>query len=277
VVAGIEQSRGPKDDKRDAFALAEGLRIGSIQTRVYKGLGEFQQLRELSRAHSMMVEDTVRVQLRIKSVYRSRGIPTPGKAVYRAAGREEWLKKLPPEPRRLAEILYQEFDAIRELGKRSEKELIAEARRHRIFRVLTTCPGMGDIRVAQMLPIVVTPYRFANKRSLWAYAGLAIVMRSSSDWVRTQKGDWIRAQVRQARGLNHNYNRRLKKIFKGAATTVITFARSEDPIFQHYERLLEAGTKPNLAKLTIARQIASLALSMWRSEETYDPKRLQTT
>ena len=221
VVAGVDQSRGPKDDKRDAFALAEGLRIGAIKTRVYKGLGESRKLRELSRAHTMMVGDSIRVQNRIKSIYRSRGISTDGKAVYRPSGRDEWLKKLPSEPRLLAAILFRELDTLRELHKDADRELITEARRHDIFWVLATCPGMGNIRVAQLLPIVVTPYRFASKRSFWAYAGLAIVTRSSSDWSRTPEGNWIRARLQRTRGLNRNCNRQLKMIFKGAATTVI--------------------------------------------------------
>jgi len=155
--------------------------------------------------------------------------------------------------------------------------MLAEARKHRIWQVLMTCPGMGPIRLAQLLPIVVTPYRFKSKRAFWAYAGLAIVMRSSSDWLRTQNGNWVRATVNQTRGLNRNYNRLLKSIFKGAATTVIGLARSGDPLFEHYQRLLDGGTKPNLAKLTVARQIASIVLSMWRSQEEYNPARLKTT
>jgi transposase len=279
VVAGVggKRSRGPKNDKRDAFALAEELRIGAIKTRVYKGLGEFGRLRELSRAHSMVVSDSVRVQSRIKSVYRSRGIPTGGKEVYSPAAREKWLKKVPVNVRPLAGILYQELDAIRDLQKRAEKELLAEARKHRIYRILKSCPGMGPIRVAQLLPIVVTPYRFPSKRSLWNYAGLAIVMRSSSDWVRAADGRWLRAAVQQTRGLNRNFNRTLKRIFKGAATTVIQRARQEEPLYRHYQQLLDGGTKPNLARLTIARQIASITLSMWRSEEVYDPAKLKTT
>jgi transposase len=279
VVTGVgsEKKRGPKDDKRDAFALAEGLRIGAIETRVYKGLGEFQGLRELSRAYSMVVGDSVRVQSRIKSVYRSRGVPTGCKEVYSPAAREKWLKKIPVNVRPLAGILYQELDAIRDLQKRAEKELLAEARTHRIYRILKSCPGMGPIRVAQMLPIVVTPYRFSSKRSFWNYAGMAVVMRSSSDWVRAADGRWLRAAVQQTRGLNRNFNRTLKRIFKGAATTVIQRARLEEPLYRHYQQLLDGGTKPNLARLTIARQIASITLSMWRSEEMYDPAKLRTT
>ncbi len=124
VVASIRQSRGPKDDKRDAFGLAEGLRIGAIQMRVYKGLGEFGQLRELSRGYSMVVSDSVRVQNRIKSLYRSRGI-TSSKEVYGPAAREKWLRKLPTKTRPLAKILYQELDGVRDLHKRAEKEMLS--------------------------------------------------------------------------------------------------------------------------------------------------------
>ncbi|WP_437655107.1 hypothetical protein [Sorangium sp. So ce1182] len=62
----------------------------------------------------------------------------------------------------------------------------------------------------------------------------------------------------------------LKNVFKGAATTVITQPKDE-PLHQDYQRLLAAGTKPSLAKLTLARKIASIALSMWKSKEEYDP------
>jgi transposase len=278
VVAGVggQKDRGPKSDKRDGFALAEELRIGAIKTRVYKGLGEFRVLRQLSRAHGMMVSDLIRTKNRIKSIYRSRGIPTGGKEVYSLAARERWLKKLPANLRPLAGILYQELDAIGELQREAEQEMLSEARTHRIYRVLKTCPGMGPIRVAQMLSIVVTPYRFSNKRAFWAYAGMAVVTRSSSDWTRAQDGSWERAPVQWTRGLNRNYNRVLKQVFKGAATTVIQRAQQKEPLYQHYQRLLDGGTKPNLAKLTIARQIASITLSMWRSKEEYNPARLKT-
>jgi hypothetical protein len=85
----------------------------------------------------------------------------------------------------------------------------------------------------------------------------------------------VRVPVQQTRGLNRNHNRTLKRIFKGAAMTVIMRARRDDPLYQHYQQLLDGGTKPNLAKLSIARQIASIILSMWRSEEVYNPTKLK--
>ena len=61
----------------------------------------------------------------------------------------------------------------------------------------------------------------------------------------------------------------LKHIFKGAATTVITQLETE-PLHLDYQRLLPAGTKPNLARLTIARKLAAIVLSMWKNNERYD-------
>ncbi len=96
--------------------------------------------------------------------------------------------------------------------------------------------------------------------------------RSSSDWIQTSDGGWIKARVPQTRGLSRQHNRFLKHLFKGAATTVITQGH-KDPIHARYERLLDAGTKPTLAKLSLARMIAAAVLRMWKDEEAYDPGR----
>jgi hypothetical protein len=62
----------------------------------------------------------------------------------------------------------------------------------------------------------------------------------------------------------------LKAVFKGAALQVAT-QMTNHPLHTDYLRLLEAGTKPNLARLTIARRIAAAVLAMWKHEEVYDP------
>jgi hypothetical protein len=95
-------------------------------------------------------------------------------------------------------------------------------------------------------------------------------MRSSSDWTQTPRGQWVRASVQQTRGLNRNHNRLLKAVFKGAATTVIQ-QHPDSPLRADYDRMLAAGTKPNLAKLTLARKIAAITLALWKNKEEYDP------
>ena len=269
LVVMVSESRGQKNDAKDAFTLAEQLRTGAIPKQVFKEVGEYGTLRELGRTYTMVVQDVVRVQNRIKALFRSRGIAVVGKSVYSEKGREACLKKLPHASRGAATTLYAQYDAVEAIRRQAEKDLVAEARRHPMSRVLESCPGLGPIRVAQLMPIVVSPMRFRTKRQFWSYCGLGIVMRSSSDWVRKPDGGWARAEVQQTRGLNPSHNRTLKSLFKGAATTVIAQLEAE-PLHQDYQRLITAGTKPNLAKLTIARKLAAIALSMWKSKERYD-------
>jgi transposase len=93
----------------------------------------------------------------------------------------EHLEKLPDASRGAAKTLYAQYDAVEAIRRQAEKDLVAEAHRHPISRVFETCPGLGPIRVAQLIPIVVSPGRFRTKRQFWSYCGLGIVMRSSSD------------------------------------------------------------------------------------------------
>ena len=62
------------------------------------------------------------------------------------------------------------------------------------------------------------------------------------------------------------------RLLQGAATTVIAHCGA-NPLRANYDRQLENGTKPNLAKLTLARRIAATVLSMWKNQEVYDPDR----
>lgn len=272
IVAGVTESRGQKSDKRDAYGLAEKLRTGSLDKQIFKAPREFTLLRELSRAHITATRDLVRVQSRLKSLYRSRGVQTPGASVYSPAQRDAWEKRLPTCARRRATQLGEQVDFFREQKKRIEADLLRESRKHRIVRILETAPGIGPIRASRLVPIVVTPHRFRTRRQFWSYCGLGIVTRSSSDWVQTADGGWIRARVPQTRGLSRQYNRVLKEIFKGAATLVIT-QRNKGPLYPRYERMLAGGTKPSLAKLTLARIIAATVLRMWKDEEEYRPER----
>jgi transposase len=272
IVAGVTESRGQKSDKRDAYGLAERLRTGSLDKQIFKAPREFTLLREPSRAHITATRDLVRVQSRLKSLYRSRGVQTLGASVYSPAQRDAWEKRLPTSARRRAMQLNEQLDFFREQKKRIEADLLRESRKHKIVRILETAPGIGPIRAARLVPIVVTPHRFRTKRQFWSYCGLGIVTRSSSDWVQTADGGWIRARVPQTRGLSRQYNRVLKDIFKGAATLVIT-QRNKSPLYPRYERMLAGGTKPSLAKLTLARIIAATVLRMWKDEEEYRPER----
>lgn len=271
VVFRGERRKGSKSDAIDAHALADRIRTGRTGTPIFKAPKQFAKLRELARVYGLFSRDVARTKNRLKSRFRRRGVKCGGEAVYRVERREQLLAELPPAMRPAVELLGTQLECLEALKAEAEAGMVKASRAAPISRVLETIPGLGPVRVAQILPIVVTPHRFRTKRQFWAYCGFGVVSHTSSDWVQV-KGEWAKIPVARTRGLNFNFHRRLKYIFKGAATTVIAHARP-NPFRETYDRLCAEGTKPNLAKVTVARKIAATTLAMWKSGEEYDPKR----
>jgi transposase len=127
------------------------------------------------------------------------------------------------------------------------------------------------VRVALLLAILQTPWRFRTKRNLWAYAGLAVVTHSSSDYAFQEGRVVRRRRAPLTRGLNQNHNRAIKNIFKGAATAA---AARPGPLENFYHGMLERGMKPELARVTLARKLAALMLRIWKTGEHFGASKL---
>ena len=192
--------------------------MGALRA-VYHGTARQATLRELTRTYQNVVEDATRVMLRLKALFRARGIKAPGKNVYHPKYRAEWLAKLPDRGVRYrAETLYAQLDVLRELRPKVKTAMVAEARRDPAWPVLQSIPFLGPVRVALLLATMRTPWRFRTKRNLWAYCGLAVVSFSSSDYTLVDGRPMRRRRAPMTRGLNRNHNRVLKDVFKSAAT-----------------------------------------------------------
>jgi len=257
-------------DRIDADRLSEQLRLGSLRS-VFHGAKSVLTLKELVRNYSSLVEDSTRVMLRIKALFRARGILTPGVSVYRASHRQEWLRQLEGGARVRATSLLAQLDVLLELRPKAKATMIAEARRQPGWKVLRSIPFLGPIRVALIMAIIGTPFRFRTKRNLWPYVGLAVVTRSSAD--QDVKDGQLRRSRKAplTRGLNRNHNPILKAVFKGAANAATA---RPGPLREHYEASLARGVKDDLAKVTLARKIAAVTLRLWKKGELWDPKKL---
>ena len=131
VIAVAPKRQGPKNDERDARSLAEALRTGSIEKSVLKAPKQYARLRELARVHTMVVRDVVRVKLRLKSMYRSRGVASPGNSVFGSSQRQDWLAKLPPSCKPRPKSYMQNtmrWSRRRQLRRRSSSENRANVR-----------------------------------------------------------------------------------------------------------------------------------------------------
>ena len=156
------------------------------------------------------------------------------------------------------------LDEIETLRRAARLALLRESRRHPACRWLRTVPGVGTIRAAEIVSVVETPYRFRTKRQFWSYAGLGVVTRSSGDYRKTPTG-LTRHRRPQVQGLNRYFNRTLKTAFKGAAVT------ARHGAFQvAYDARVHAGMRPELARLTLARRLAAICLTIWKRGEAYD-------
>lgn len=262
--------RGNKSDRQDAFNLATLLRAGLLKP-VYHGAPQTATLKHLAHNYEALTEDTTRCMNRLRAAYRSQAIKCAGRDVYYGRHRQAWLAKLRDEGlRQRAAFLYRQFDQLRELRREAKKALLKEAKQHAAYKRLLEVPGLGPIRVAQIIAAIGSPHRFRTKRQLWAYCGFAVITRSSADY--QINGDKLerRHKSRQTRGLNQTFSRRLKVAFKGAALEAV----KTEAFKKVYERLTTSGVRAEMARLTIARKLAAVALAIWKSGEAYDETKL---
>jgi len=264
------EGHGNKSDRLDADRLSEQLRLGMLRS-VFHGAKNVRTLKELVRNYSNLVEDATRVMQRIKALFRARAIATPGVSVYRIAGRKVWLERLDGGARVRAASLLTQLDLLLELRPKAKSAMLVEARRQPGWKVLRSIPFFGPIRVALILAIIGTPFRFRTKRNLWPYVGLAVVTRSSAD--QEFRGGKLqrRPKAPLTRGLNRNHNPVLKSVFKGAANAA---TGRPGPLRDFYEASLARGVREELAKVTLARKIVSLTLRLWKKGESWDPSKL---
>jgi transposase len=220
-----------------------------------------------------LVQDGTRVMNRLKSLYRGRGISCGGTQVYSPRHRARWLEQLvEPGARQRAKLLYQELDLLLQLRPQARRALLAQSRQHPAQKILRTIPGLGPVRVALLLAWLQTPHRFRNKRKLCGYGGLGLLTRGSAQY-RLEKGELVVSPKGvMVRGLNPAHNTHLKDIFKGAA---LAACQRPGPLREAYERLLREGTQEHLARLTLARKIATLVLTLWKRGERFDAQRLR--
>ena len=262
--------RGNKSDRKDALQLATFLRAGLLKP-VHHGSSQTQTLKHLAHNYEALTEDTTLRMNRLKAVFRSQAIRCAGRDVYYLRNRQDWLAKLKAEGlRQRAEFLYRQLDHLRRLRCDAKKAFLQEASKQAPFKRLLAVPGLGPIRVAQVIAAIGSPHRFRTKRQLWAYCGFAVITRSSADY--QVKGDKLqrRRGSTQTRGLNQSFSRRMKVAFKGAALEAL----KTEAFKNIYERMTASGMRGEMARLTIARKLAAVTLAIWKSGERYDETKL---
>jgi transposase len=253
---------GDKDDPLDAEKLSQLFRGGYIK--------EVHQPQTLDRAvlkqhvsfYHDHVRDRVRLGHQIVAQLRRHGVIARIKQLADNDERERILKQL---PRR--QVLRQDFDLLWEryllLLKQEDQlrdDLIRLAQKEPQVKRFTALPGIGWVRAITFWVYIDTPERFRKRSALWRYCGIGLERRRSGDGptrIRVTKGG----------------NRHLKDLLLGAAKSAI--AAGDNPFADKYQAWIEKGTKRSDARRNVARALAGVLWSMWKSGSAYDADRVR--
>jgi transposase len=174
---------------------------------------------------------------------------------------------------RRAEFYYQQLDALRVLRQAVRRDLLAESQKHKASKLLRQIPSIGPIRAALLIALIQTPHRFRTKRPFWKYSGFSIETHSSADY-RSVKGELQKSRKQiSVRGLHRDCNHDLKNLFKSAATSASV---KPGPFQEFYAALLAKGMRPEMARLTLARKIATIVLIVWKRGVSFDAQYLKS-
>jgi len=265
---------GPKSDARDAWWLADQLRLGIPHKRIFKT--QLSALREAVRCYQTFVKHSTRAKLQFRFLALGRGLAVRRTQLVKESERIELVSQLPPVRQARATLHAELLDFTERMRQQALGQLEKEVRTCTDVRRLMGVPGLGSVRAAQIVATVVTPYRFRTREQFWSYCGLGIVTRSSADWM-PRNGKLVRSDRFVARGLGQG-NTTLKCVFKSAALDVVKHY-PDHPWSVAFQRAVDAGKRPNLARLTLARKIAETVLHIWKHKEDYDSTkhRIQAT
>jgi len=113
---------------------------------------------------------------------------------------------------------------------------------------------VGRVIASIFVAVIDDPHRFPHKRKLWRYAGLSVRTAWSGDPSRVRKGE------------SDTGNRLLKYAAMTAAEQAV---RGENHFARRFREMLAGGTRPGMARRTVARSILAASLAMWKDGTEY--------
>ena len=170
-----------KGDRIDAYKLAELCRLGQLKEIYHPETDERAEFKELYIQYCRYVKDVVRIKNRIKNHHLKHGFVIDGSSIYNLNNKERYINMFSSKHRQnILKALYSKLEVHLETKDRIEKELIAMGRLFPEVKLLRSIKGVGPICSCGFVAIIQSPFRFESKQTLWYYASLAIVSKTSA-------------------------------------------------------------------------------------------------
>ncbi len=244
------------NDKTASIRLARLLRGGYINP-VYHADSQRQQFKELVLHYYDITKQITRFKNKLKNKFISRAIVAQGRSLYCQKTFSVHIDKLSHLP--FAQFQAKNYFAlVRGLEKLQEqvlKKIYSYSSSYPEIKQFQAIPGIGPIRAFTIVAIIDTPHRFSNKRKLWAYSCLT-------------KSEKISNGKLYSSASSTNGNRLLKYTFLQAAMDAID--TKHNSVFKRTaQRLYANGASEKNVRRSVARQIASIILKIWKTGEPF--------
>jgi transposase len=248
-------ARVNKSDVNDAESLAQLSRTGWFKAvHIKDGATHIDRAALRIRAQIVSSRNAMANQLRgmLKLFGLRLGhVTTPAK-------RRERLAALFGQRPDLAPVFAQLIESIEALDgqiARSMKSLEARAQADPVCQRLMSAPGVGPVTALAFKSSVEDPARFARSSDAGAYAGL--VPRRSQSGERDTKGHISKAGDAMLRAA----------LYEAANSVLVRLKRP--CALQDWGQRLAQTKGPKRAKVAVARKLAALLHSLWRSGEEF--------
>jgi transposase len=250
-----------KTDEKDAELILEALRghvlAGNRLPTVWVPDRQTRDDRELVRARLDTTDKATALKAQIKGLLKRHGLERPA-----ALGKgwtkpfRWWLRGLTSEPsalgagaRSVLASLLRQLAHVQEEGRALEEQIaeLAQSRRYRkAFYRLCRIQGVGLLTAMTFLTEIGDPLRFANRRQVAAYFGLAPSAHESGE-----RSDCKGHITRQGSG-------RVRRVLCQAVWVRL---RYDDGAREAYDRLVRRN--PRRRKVAVVAGMRSLAIRMW--------------
>jgi transposase len=243
--------RKQKTDRRDAQHLLDLLRQNRFP-RIWVPSLEVRDVRQLLVHRHKQVQARTRTKNQLQAMALSQGVQKKRK-LWSPAGRAE-LEQLPllPYAAQRRQRLLETLDALEAEIGRLDRQVAEEARQRPEAVRLMTHPGVGPVTALAMVLTLGAAQRFASAKQVGSYFGLIPSEESSGGKQRLGR-------------ISKQGSSFLRFLLVEAGQT----AARHDPQLKRFYKRLAARKNRSLAKVAVARKLASRLYLMLREDWTY--------
>ncbi len=255
-VPTTQKDKVTKSDSVDSRKLAHELSNNSLQP-IYIPAVEEEAFRDVYRYRSSLIKKQTSIKNQIKSFLNKYGIEsltTKWSMKYIS-----WLDKIvfPHEYSKLVldsyiDVLDFISNKIKDITKKLKELLNRDSKQQKVFNILKSIPGVGDICALTLIAEIGNVDRFENDDQFCSYIGLIPMTKNSGD-------------KNYSRGITFRHKNKLRCMLVESSWIAV---REDPTMLIRFEELSKRMHK-NKAIIRITKKLARRIRYLWKNKEVY--------